>query len=114
MRYLLITVCLACLVLGGLLNGSVVLSQENTETPTPEGTETLTQTPEVTATPTDVVTEAATDTATPDYAYTWALSSGQSAEIVYSFTAGDLLIAVLLVILIVLACAAVLLLMTKR
>ena len=113
MRYLMVTACIACLVLGGLLNGTVVSGQE-TETPTPDGTQTFTPTPEITDTPTDVGTAAATASATPDYAYTWDLSSGQSAEIVYTFTAGDLLIAVLLVILIVLACAAVLLLMTKR
>ena len=107
MRYLTV-LCIVLLGLGGVLNGLTVVRGQETDTPTPVGTESETPspTPEITATP--------TVTPTPDFAYVWTLSSGQSAEIVFSMTAGDVIVAVLLFILIGLSAFGLFLMLTKK
>jgi len=67
-------------------------AQAPTDTPTP----TFTDTPTSTVTP----TETTTPTATPNLYWVSTLTSGQSVAIVYTISAGESLISVLLVILV--------------
>jgi len=115
MRYYLAIVLTLLLLMGGLLNGSSTVFGQ-AETPTPDETQTSTPspTPEITSTPDGTETVTPTPSPTPNFAYAWTLSSGQSAEITFSMTAGELLIAVLLFILIGLLCFGLFLMMTAR
>jgi len=84
---------LAILMCGVLLAlNQPTKAQTATDTPTP--------TPAVTDTPTTTETPTATPTATPNLLAVSTLTSGQAVAVVYTISAGESLISVLLVILI--------------